>query len=130
MYRNGTWYLQQSSQGFTAFQWGIASDIPAPADYDGDGKADIAVWRGSDTNWYVIRSSDGQFYAKAWGSSEPPYNDVPVPGDYDGDGKTDIAVWRPLDGVWYVIRSSNATFLIKQLGQNGDMPVPAVTVRR
>ncbi len=98
-------------------------------DYDGDGKYDIAVWRGSDTNWYLLRSSDGQVISTSWGTPADPYNDIPVPGDYDGDGKYDIAVWRPLDGTWNVIRSSNGQFLIQAHGQRGDTPAPATGVR-
>lgn len=57
VYRDGTWYVQQGPAGFVAFQWGIATDIPAPADYDRDGKTDAAVYR--DGVWYLLQSTSG-----------------------------------------------------------------------
>jgi len=94
------------------------------SDFDGDGKADLSTWRGSDTFWRIIRSLDGQSQNQAWGSGNAPYNDIPVPGDYDGDGKIDFAIWRPSNGTWYVMKSSNNSFYFTAWGISGDTPVP------
>jgi hypothetical protein len=47
-----------------AAQWGLPGDIPVPADYDGDGKTDFAVWRAKSGTWYLIPSSNPT--APAW----------------------------------------------------------------
>ena len=70
---NGVWYIQKSTEGFTAVQWGLADDLLVPADYDGDGKTDVAVYRPSNGAWYQLRSS-GSAYVEQYGLA----NDIPI----------------------------------------------------
>jgi hypothetical protein len=102
--------------------WGLSGDVLVPRDYDGDFRADIAVWRPSEANWYIRNSITNTVTVKNWGAN----GDIPVPADYDGDNKADIAVWRPSEGNWYIINSSGTppTTLVN-LGVAGDVPIPA-----
>ncbi len=116
----GTWYVQLSSTGAVEqTQWGVAGDTPVPRDYDGDGKADIAVFRPTTGTWYVQLSSTGTVKQTEWGVA----SDTPVPRDYDGDGKADIAVFRPTTGMWYVQLSSTGTVEQTQWGVSSDQPL-------
>ncbi len=113
----GTWFINQSQNGFTGVIFGMENDRIAPADYDGDGRTDIAVYRAG--MWYLQRSTLG-FTGIMFGEA----NDIPMPADYDGDNKADIAVFRPATGTWY-IQQSTAGFTAITFGQAGDKPVAA-----
>ncbi len=111
------WYLNRSTAGFAASQFGASGDLLTPADFTGDGKTDVAVFRPSDGRWYVLRSEDLTFYGTGFGTS----GDIPAPADYDGDGKADPAVYRPSDGTWYMLRST-AGFGANRFGVSEDRP--------
>jgi len=100
----------------------VIGNSDARADFDGDNKSDLSVFRPSEGNWYLNRSTAG-FTVVHWGLG----SDTLVPGDYDGDDKTDTAIYRPSNtlGVpdFFVLRSSNSTVFGIEFGLVGDVPI-------
>lgn len=90
----------------------------ASADFDGDLKTDVSVFRPSTGAWYVSHSSNNTLRIQSFGVD----GDIPTAEDFDGDNITDIGVFRPSSGVWYYNRSSDNTVGITPFGTNGDIP--------
>ncbi len=80
-------------------------------DYNGDGIADIAVFRPSAGLWSVRGITRLNF-----GNS----SDQPAPGDYNGDGTAEITIFRSSAGLWSVSGLTRAYF-----GGAEDRAVPA-----
>jgi hypothetical protein len=121
--QSGTIFYRASSnnpnRNITFFQWGSNDDRPVRGDFDGDGKADPAVFK-SDGSWWILLSSNGTLSVQFWGLA----TDKIVYGDFDGDGKTDLAVFRPSDTNWYILQSSNGQPTVRQFGLATDVLTP------
>ncbi|HKP67812.1 MAG TPA: M36 family metallopeptidase [Pyrinomonadaceae bacterium] len=98
------------------------SSLKSRADFDGDGKTDVSVFRASEGNWYLNQSASG-FGVIKWGLS----TDTIVPGHYDADNKTDLAVFRPSDDPavadYYILNSTGFTVSGVSWGVTSDTPV-------
>jgi hypothetical protein len=88
-------------------------------DFDGDSKTDISIFRPSNGQWWINRSSTGQTTALQFGAS----TDKTVPADFSGDGKTDLAIYRPSTGEWFILRSEDNSFYSFPFGTSGDIPL-------
>ncbi len=99
---------------------GLAIPKNRTADFDGDRKTDISVFRPDTGVWYVQKSNGSGYTIITFGLG----TDIPTPGDYDGDGKTDHAVFRPSDGTWHLL-TKGGFYTSKAFGTAGDIPAPA-----
>ena len=99
-------------------RWGSSTlgDFFAAADYDGDGKMDIAVLRAG--VWHILQSSDGTYRQEYWGTS----GDAPAAADFDRDNIADLTVARSENGqrVWYTRLSTTGAMRVTAWGLSSD----------
>ena len=91
----------------------------APVDFDADGKTDVSIFRPSNGEWWINRSSSAQTVAAQFGL----ITDKPTPADFTGDGRADIGFFRSSTGEWFILRSEDSSFLSFPFGSLGDVPL-------
>ncbi len=107
---NATFTANARAAGYT-YQ---AGDIPAPADYDGVGRDEFAIYRPGSGQFFILNTHGQDYNAAAWTvrtvtmnlPGGPSLNDVPASQDYDGNGKVDPTVFRPSNATFYMLHSS------------------------
>jgi hypothetical protein len=114
---NSGWNID-NIQVFGQATCSFAANVKSRADFDGDGRTDVSVFRPSDNKWYLVQSTAG-VNVVSWGAA----GDQIAPGRYDNDNKTDFAVFRPSEGKWYILGSNGFTFTTIPWGVAGDKPV-------
>lgn len=119
--------LQSSNNTFRSQAWGTPGDNPRiSGDYDGDGKADFAVYRRPEAstagqpcgaNSSTGGIARGGFYYFASGSPTQPFKyqcfglagDVPFKGDFNGDKRLDFVVQRDIGGSAYYLANFSSS---------------------
>ena len=105
--------------------WGGTGYTPVPGqDFDGDGKADIAIYSEASGYWSVLRSTTSYTTVLNIGWGGRGY--TLVPGDYDGDGKADAGLYDRATGNWLILKSNSGytTTIGVSWGGAGYDPVP------
>jgi hypothetical protein len=102
----------------------LVPNVRSRADFDGDGRTDVSIFRPSDGNWWMNQSTAGVGVVK-WGTN----GDTITPGDFDGDGATDWAVFRPNPDAsqpdFFILNSNGFVISGISWGIAGDVPVIA-----
>ena len=78
VFRAGVWFIQDITGHETEqFEFGFPDSQPVPADYDGDGTTDYAVYRNG--TWYIYDSGKPRFRTLSFGrEGEVPLNELSV----------------------------------------------------
>lgn len=113
--RNHVVLADSNLVSLTAFYADTASGL----DFDGDDRADVALFDAATGSWYLEGDVIGPRLL-TWG----PPGSIPVPGDYDGDDIDDLAAFTSAGGQWTIQFSGGGSSNL-HYGAGGSWPVPA-----
>lgn len=134
-------FIQPNYQYLT-YQLGRPSALPVPADYDGDGTTDIALYNYGSQNWQIVLSRMGFDLAKALNNisryginfSMGELGDLPIKADYNGDGLADFILISETNdengtSTWKIKLNQpdigGSKVKIKNFGKKNDIPFVA-----
>ena len=112
--------LRIATHGKGMWEYDLGNKKPV-ADFDGDGRTDLSIYRPTAGEWWFQRSFDSVVSAAQFGQA----SDIVTSADFTGDGRTDVAFFRPSTGQWFILRSEDGSFLAFPFGAAGDIPMPA-----
>jgi VCBS repeat protein len=79
-------------------------DVPMLGDMDGDGKADLIVWRRwyPTFTWYWLTSASQYTVSRSAGFPihDSDWKCTSFVADMDGDGRSDLVMWDRYQGEW------------------------------
>jgi hypothetical protein len=122
---DGLWKFLQPDGSVRELKFGQPGDMPLGGDWNGDGFAEIGLFRPSNLTWYLDIDIDGK-PDREFQFTGMSTEDVPLAGDWDGDGVATPAYFRPVDSTWH-FRNNNTNggeeWPTIQLGASTDMPL-------
>ncbi len=105
---------------------GAGQSIPTPADFEGTGKADVAIYMPSLATFAILPSDGAPGYTVPFG--QPGLgNSIPAPADYFNTGQADIAVYLTEIGAFAIRNPATGKDTIIPFGKPGagqSIPVP------